>query len=298
MDLIEYLKQLSEKVYRLEWNIALVENTLEGLFQGEPLKLKILQHSFKDRWFADPFILDIRDNKLYLLVEEWMRRENKSRIAKLTIDLNHFLLESTDPVLELENILSFPAIYRENGKVFIYPEMAENGSSKIYEYNVKKNKVISSDLLSKRKIIDGIITDMFGESILFGTERPNSNGKQLNIYKKRNNGYELSNQIYFQEDIARMAGDFFSFNGNIYRPAQDCNKTYGNGVVIQRCYELDGILKMDTVHRLYSTDRKYRFGFHTFNMYQGIIIGDALHFRYPLIRKVAKCIYDRIRERK
>ena len=68
MNLVEYLKQLAERVYRLEWNIALVENTLEGLFQGEQLKLRMLKHSYTDRWFADPFILDVKDNKLYLVL--------------------------------------------------------------------------------------------------------------------------------------------------------------------------------------------------------------------------------------
>ena len=105
----------------MEWNIALVENTLEGLFQGEQLNLRMLKHSYTDRWFADPFILDVKDNKLFLLVEEWMREENKSRIAKLTINLDDFSLESTIPVLKMEKVLSFPAIYRKNGKVYTNP---------------------------------------------------------------------------------------------------------------------------------------------------------------------------------
>lgn len=291
MNLVENLKQLAERVYRLEWNIALVENTLEGLFQGEQLNLRMLNHSYTDRWFADPFILDVKDNKLFLLVEEWMRKENKSRIAKLTINLEDFSLESTIPVLEMDKVLSFPAIYRKNGKIYIYPEMSENGVSKIFEYDTEHNSCISSEILSQRKVIDGVMTDLFGETLLFGTEKPNSNGKSLNVYRKSTDGFEQSDIIHFSENIARMAGNFFSYEGNIYRPTQDCNKTYGNGVVIQRCDLQDGKLRMDNVLRLYSTDEKYRFGFHTFNMYYNVIIGDALYFKHPWIRKVAKRVY-------
>ena len=292
MNLVENLKQLAEKVYRLEWNIALVENTLEELFQGEQLKLRILKHSYKDRWFADPFILDVKDNKLFLLVEEWIRKDNKSRIAKLTINLEDFSLESTIPVLEMEKVLSFPAIYRKNGKIYIYPEMSDNGVSRIFEYNTEHNSCTSSEKLSKRKVIDGVITELFGKTLLFGTEKPNSNGKNLNVYRRNTDGFELSDQIHFSENIARMAGNFFTYQGKIYRPSQDCNKTYGNGVVIQRCDLKDGEIKMENVLRLYSSHEKYRFGFHTFNMYNGVIIGDALFFKYPWIRKVAKRVYD------
>ena len=291
MNLVVDLKQLAERVYRLEWNIAMVENTLEGLFQGEQLNLRMLKHSYTDRWFADPFILDVKDNKLYLLVEEWVRKENKSRIAKLVINLEDFSLESTIPMLEMEKVLSFPAIYRKNGKIYIYPEMSENGVSKIFEYDTENNSCISSEFLSQRKVIDGVITDLFGETLLFGTEKPNSNGKKLNVYRKSTDGFEQSDIIHFSENIARMAGNFFSYEGNIYRPAQDCNKTYGNGVVIQRCDLQDGKFKMENALRLYSTDEKYRFGFHTFNMYHGVIIGDALYFKHPWIRKVAKRVY-------
>jgi len=291
MNLVENLKQLAERVYRLEWNIALVENTLDGLFQGEQLKLRMLRHSYTDRWFADPFILDVKDNKLYLLVEEWMRKKNKSRIAKLTINMEDFSLESTIPVLEMEKVLSFPAICRENGKVFIYPEMAENGTSRIYEYDPEKNHCIASKALLNRRVIDGVMTELFGDTLLFGTETPKCNGKRLNVYQKKNDGFELSDKILFTENLARMAGNFFSYHGNIYRPAQDCNKTYGNGVVIQKCDIQDGKLKMENVLRLYSTEEKYRFGFHTFNMYNNVIIGDALYFKRPYIRKTAKWIY-------
>jgi hypothetical protein len=150
MNVVENLKQLAERVYRLEWNIALVENTLEGLFQGEQLKLRMLNHSYTDRWFADPFILDVKDDKLFLLVEEWIRKDNKSRIAKLTINLDDFSLESTIPVLEMDSVLSFPAIYRKSGKVHVYPEMAEHGSSRIYEYDLEKKSLYRIQIFIKQ----------------------------------------------------------------------------------------------------------------------------------------------------
>ena len=170
--------------------------------------------------------------------------------------------------------------------------MSENGVSRIFEYDTEHNRCISSEFLSQRKVIDGVMTDLFGDILLFGTEKPNSNGKDLNVYRKKADRFELSYQIHFSENIARMAGNIFIYQGNIYRPSQDCNKTYGNGVVIQKCDMQDGKLKMENVLRLYSSDEKYRFGFHTFNIYNDVIIGDALNFKHPWIRKVAKSVYD------
>ena len=41
-------------------------------------------------------------------------------------------------------------------------------------------------------------------------------------------------KVKFGGKVARNAGEVFVVDGQYYRPAQDCNKNYGNGIVIQR----------------------------------------------------------------
>lgn len=40
--------------------------------------------------------------------------------------------------------------------------------------------------------------------------------------------------VSFQSNVARNAGDAFYIDEQMYRPAQDCNKCYGNGIEIQK----------------------------------------------------------------
>ena len=53
------LKKTYRKLTSRKYNIGFVENTLEGILQGEPYRIKWMKHGYAVRWFADPFILDV-----------------------------------------------------------------------------------------------------------------------------------------------------------------------------------------------------------------------------------------------
>ena len=40
------------------WTIGFVENSIEGIIKGEKLKVNWVECNYKDRWYADPFVLD------------------------------------------------------------------------------------------------------------------------------------------------------------------------------------------------------------------------------------------------
>ena len=81
----------------------------------------------------------------------------------------------------------------------------------------------------------------------------------------------------------------------MYRPAQECNIQYGHAVSLQKVtcggksvldmQELDcGTLKFKEVRRMFSNHPKLNVGMHTFNMYKGVIVTDALGFDNMWIR--------------
>lgn len=96
------LKKTYRKLTSRKYNIGFVENTLEGILQGEPYRIKWMKHGYADRWFADPFILDVCGNEAQVLVEEFYDLIERGRIAKLLIDLDTMQLINTTPVLELD----------------------------------------------------------------------------------------------------------------------------------------------------------------------------------------------------
>ena len=243
MRFIELYRSIMQGV----WNIGFVENTLDEVIGGEPLKIRWLNHNCKDRWFADPFILDVTDDKIYVLVEEYYYPHKRGRLAMLTIDKASNSLLKVDTILELDSHLSFPAIIRRGDKILVYPENFKGGGLKLYELDLEKPALVNGKPISDALLTDAVYTELFGKKQIYSTEMPTPNGSTLGVYEVNEAGmYTKVKEYHFPENIARNAGDWFEYKGKIYRPAQECNVE----------------------------------AFHTFNMYKGVMVVDCRGYRY------------------
>ena len=64
------IKKIYKSLVYHDWEIAFPDNTLESIVRGDAFKVHLMKHSYRDRWFADPFILDVNDSEIILLAEE------------------------------------------------------------------------------------------------------------------------------------------------------------------------------------------------------------------------------------
>lgn len=279
------LKNKLLKLLSVKWTIGFIETDLNSILSGKVLNIHWIQHSYTDRWFADPFILDVTDNEIILLCEEYYYPIKRGRIAKLEIDKKTWKLKNSQVVLELDTHLSFPAIFRKGDDVFIYPENSENGALTSSCYNVQHNKCTKCDDLIDEPLTDAIITELFGEKLLFSTKIPVQNKNILDVYHWKDNKYAKSSSVLFSDNIARNAGDFFKIDGGIYRPAQDCNKVYGGAVILQKVTK-DTEFKFVDIRRIESDNSQYNVGCHTFNHYKGYTVIDAQGYKFPFIAKI------------
>ncbi len=281
---ISFLEDISQVRYEIGFPI----NSLEEILSGDELRIRWLRHNYKDRWFADPFILDVTDDSIILLVEEFLYKTQKGRIARLTINRKTFRLEKNDLLLELNSHLSFPAIFREDGQLFIYPENCNDNHLILYQFDDKKFQCLPIQTLIDAPLTDGIICDFLCGRLLLSTYLPDANGKILTIYKRSSdNGLYVYNQeIQFDENIARNAGACFSLNGRLFRPAQECNQVYGHCVVLQEIKEDGKSLNFVEMCRLYSTHKYMKDGLHTFNTFKGVHVIDVNGCRRPFIKGI------------
>lgn len=278
------LKKTYRKLTSRKYNIGFVENSLKGILQGEPYRVKWMKHSYTDRWFADPFILDVRGNEAQVLVEEFYDPAGRGRIAKLLIDLDTMQLINTTPVLELNTHLSFPAILRREGRIYIYPENYAGGGLNLYEYLPESNECKRVKHLTDELLTDAVYTEMFGEPLIFSTCEPDANGAVLGVYQQKESTgmYQLVQECKFDEPIARNAGAWFMYEGEVYRPAQDSAVCYGHKLVIQKVRrEVDGGFSFREVRRDTSPLKGMGLGFHTFNVYKDHIVVDCQGYRMP-----------------
>ena len=249
MRIREFYKWLT----RISWEIGFVADGLRGVFSDNPRYVWVKNPYKSQCWFADPFILDVTDDTIILLVEEMRHTVHKGRIAQLTINRRNMTIDRMDILLEEDTHLSFPNIWREGDDVFVYPENHDSGRLSLYKLVDNATRLEKVKALVDAPLTDAVMTDIFGERLVFSTKMPNPNGNELYIYTL-DKQLKVTNTdcVQFEDAHARMAGQFFGYGGKIYRPGQDCNQTYGGSIdcshhisIGNDCALADGVRIMD-----------------------------------------------------
>lgn len=273
-------------IYDNHWTLGFIEAPVEDVVLGMPYPVYWMDNPYKDRWFADPFILDATESEIVVLVEEFYDPIRRGRISKLIIDRHSYSLKEIIPILELSTHLSFPAIRRVGGGIYIYPENGNASTLKLYTYDSCTDKCREMAILSKEALADAILTDFWGEEMLFSTRQPTHNGSKLSVFRKESGLFKESEVVSFQSNVARNAGDWFMIGDKVYRPAQDCNKRYGGAIIIQEVSKTgDGFIFKD-VRRIEHIYKSYKLGCHTFNSFKGLSVVDINGYRRPFLASV------------
>lgn len=281
------IKKWFHRICQSVWTIGFMETSIEDLIAGKPYKINWVDIP-TDCWYADPFILNVTENKIDLLVEEWSYNREKGSISKITVNRKTNKIIDRKTVLQLDTHLSFPAIYKTEEHIYVCPENSESGRHNAYIYDEVNDSVTLCDCTCALPLTDAVSTELLGEKYLFSTQSPNANGKELSVFKwnSTKNIFELTSSISFDENIARMAGHFFEYKGIVYRPAQVCNSAYGQAVSLQKVEKKGDAIKMVEVRRLFSTHKRLHNGMHTFNYSQGVIVVDAWGWISPFLRRL------------
>ena len=161
------------------WNIGFIEEGLSDTLTNKKPKIHWVKKCINDRWFADPFILDVTDSEIIILAEEFCYNVHRGRIARLVIDRKTYEEKSFEIILELPTHLSFPFIIRKNGKIYLMPENSASGCSTVYEYNDANRKVTPLHHIAEEPFADATIFELDGQSYLCTTMLPDSNSKSI-----------------------------------------------------------------------------------------------------------------------
>ena len=297
------IKQLYYKFFGgWKYTIGFPQATLQEIMEGKPMKIKWLAENPTSSWFADPFILDVTDEEYVVLVEEMLLKKKKGVISLLIIDKETCKIKKHAIVLEEDTHLSFPNILRINGDIYIYPENCASLLLNLYKYDSSRKSFARVKKIAEGDFADSVMVELFGKKWLFTTKGTDFCPSELRIMKEGGNSkmFEEFTTIVFPKKIARGAGSFFYYNGELYRPAQECDVCYGHSVSIQKVYGSSmQDIKFKEVLQLYSDNPNYELGLHTFNVYKGVIVVDAMGYKHKVARLfgkiVKKCFGERIR---
>lgn len=260
---MQCLKKFWSKIIQATYNIAIADI-------GEdmtPVNIRWMKHDYKDRWFADPFILEETPNTFVILAEEYVRAAALGRICKLTVEKTNIRLIRNETLLDIGSHLSFPNIINCGGDVFVYPENSVAGHLTFYRLS---EQGLVQEALLPMPIIDPVLMQNNDECYILATLPKDSNANILHVYKSNHifGPYEEIQQIPFGDNVARRAGNVFKWKGKTIAPAQICNYHYGEGISFQEIDIVEkGLLQVKEIKRLEAKEITKMTGFHTYNVF-------------------------------
>lgn len=251
---------------------------------------------------ADPFLFVYNDT-LFLFYEQKKLRHNGMIMMTHTDDLEHW--SAPVEVLRETFHLSYPWVFEKDGRIYMMPETCGDRSVRLYEAD---NLELTKFRFVKRLIIQGEKDDIdisFSDSsiverngiyYLFTTERRKSINQLRLFYSKELMGQyheHPKSPICVSNKYGRNAGSFIEYGSELFRLAQDCEKSYGDNVHVLKVKELlpndysEDLVKEDIFDR---SERFYKYGGHQFNMveFKGktVIATDAKEYHRFIINRL------------
>lgn len=291
-----YIKSL---YHRGHYNIGFMDLSSAGLIEREELpKINWLKHNYKDRFFADPFILDATESRIYCLVEELIYGST-GKIALLEIDRDSYRLIDRKIILDLDTHLSYPAIFTLGGKTYVYPENGQSGTLKSYLWNPEDKSLSLHKILANDDLIDSTITEYKKEYYLIGTRISCDCLKNAYLYKSSDIDGPYTpispDPVISDPVTARPGGAFFRVGDTYYRPAQDCGKEYGVALHIMKINSFEPY-REEKMFTITPRSFKYRLGLHTLNFHHdNLAVIDSRGYRHPYLGPIVYPCYHLIK---
>jgi hypothetical protein len=193
--------------------------------------------------YADPFLF-ARSGKTFLFVED-QDTTTKNAVISVAEVVDNRLAHHPTSILERPYHLSYPLVFAHGEEIFMLPETAASGSLELYRAVAFPWKWELECIL-----IDGLAladaTPIFYRNRwwLFATmaEHGTKDHDELFIFfsDKLTGPWQphLRNPVKSDCRSARPAGRIVRQGDTLFRPAQDCELTYGSGLVWHKIVEL------------------------------------------------------------
>ena len=288
MNLIHRIK------YSQNWNIGFCKQTPEELIQNKALKpVQWMKHPYRDRWFADPFILKETEDEIVVFVEECPMENPKGILCELVLDKKTKRLKQRFVLLELDTHLSYPAIIRYDGKIYVYPENGASGQLNIYEYDSVSHKLINPVCILDEAVADATILYHQGQFMMLATKYPKTQ-EEVFLYESESLFGPFvqigEKPIQSSRSCSRPGGGWFFANGQLFRPAQNCLERYGFALSLMSVEKNNAIFQEKIAFSILPHSYQYSEGLHTINFLRDMCVVDGCGYYYSYAKPFIKFI--------
>ncbi len=227
------------------WNVGLIISPMQEIALGEkqilPRDITWLRQFGRGKYLADPFGF-IEYGMLHILVEDYSYLKQQASISEVIWDCTRNSFSVPITTIEGHRHLSYPFIVKDNKNIYCVPESFREGNVGLYKRNFSEEAFIEERILvGNINAVDPTLFQYGDHWWLFFTTRPYS-ATHLYIYYADNffGDYRphVMNPVKIDIRSSRPAGTPFIRDGVLYRPSQDCSRTYGGRVNINKVLKL------------------------------------------------------------
>ncbi len=237
-----FVKWYNYFLFYEKWNIGIVESPIhEFLKTGKKPPIKWLPSPLSYKFNADPFPIIMRKN-IYILFEEYDYSIFKGYIS--TIKIHKGSVSLPEKVWESPFHMSYPYLLKYKNDIYCIPETSQAQEVALYKANsFPVGWVKITTLIKKFGGIDSTIFQYNGKWWLLTTDindRPAFHRLMIWYADNLFGPWKAHSANPVKTDVrsARSAGTPFFYNGNLYRPAQDCSGNYGGRIIINKIVKL------------------------------------------------------------
>jgi hypothetical protein len=233
------VRRLLQRRRREEWNIGVARVRPDELLAGAPLENVQWLPAIAGGWVADPMAMPSNGN-VHVLCEEMMFHSGKGRISTISFDGSTWT--QPEVAIETSTHASYPYLFEHNGEIYCIPETYEAREIALYrasEFPTRWQRVAT--VLSGVPAVDATLFEHDGLFWLFYVTSENSDAVLHGLYTEdflKGWTSHPANPLKIDVRGSRPAGSPFRVGDALYRPAQDCSRTYGGRVVIHRVLSL------------------------------------------------------------
>jgi hypothetical protein len=218
-----------------QWGVGIVDAPIESFLRPASLPpVNWAPNPSSRHYVADPFGLPNGESPV-LLVEAFDYVRRRGHVATLSpSDANDVDLQ---PIFPPNGHMSYPYLFTWRGDVYCTPENSAQRNVTLWravDFPREWERVCT--LVDDFPAADPTVVRHGGRWYLFGTDAELGNDSNLHIYHAEDltgpwHPHEL-NPVKTDARSARPAGTPFTFDGRLYRPAQDGSTRYGGALVI------------------------------------------------------------------
>lgn len=230
------VRRLRDRWFTEHWRVGIIEAPIHTLLQQASLPpVRWITPPEAAGYWADPF--GVPGDPAHLLCERYDEATERGHIERLRWDGRQVQTEARLPVGGGLHV-SFPNVFRLDGRLLAMPETGLQRECVLHEVQADGSWKPLATLLQGVAVADPALFHWQGRYWLAYTDADAEVWGNLCLaWAERLEGPwqpHAFNPVKLDVSGARMAGNFFWHEGQLYRPGQDCRHGYGAGLALYR----------------------------------------------------------------